>query len=57
MNHNRRILLKGSLAAGAVGAAVSAGLLTPRTVMAAWTKAAFEAKDVNGAMSLSLIHI
>ena len=54
MNHNRRILLKGSLAAGAVGAAVSAGLLTPRTVMAAWSKAAFEAKDVNGAMTGAL---
>ena len=54
MNHNRRILLKGSLAAGAVGAAVSAGLLTPKTVMAAWSKAAFEAKDVNGAMTGAL---
>ncbi|UCB56198.1 MAG: thiosulfate oxidation carrier protein SoxY [Thiotrichales bacterium] len=51
MNHNRRTLLKGSLAAGAVGAAVSAGLLTPRTVMAAWSKAAFEAKDVNAALT------
>ena len=51
MNHNRRVLLKGSLAAGAVGAAVSAGLLTPKAVMAAWSKAAFEAKDVNAALS------
>ena len=51
MNHNRRTLLKGSLAAGAVGAAVSAGLLTPRTVMAAWTKAAFEAKEVDAALT------
>jgi sulfur-oxidizing protein SoxY len=51
MNHNRRVLLKGSLAAGAVGAAVSAGLLTPKTVMAAWSKAAFEAKEVDAAVS------
>jgi sulfur-oxidizing protein SoxY len=42
----RRIFLKGSLATGAVGIAVSTGLLTPRVSMAAWTKAAFEAKDV-----------
>ena len=51
MNHNRRVLLKGSLAAGAVGAAVSAGLLTPKTVMAAWSKAAFEAKEVDAALT------
>ncbi len=51
MNHNRRVLLKGSLAAGAVGAAISAGLLTPKAAMAAWAKAAFEAKDVNTALS------
>ena len=51
MNHNRRVLLKGTLAAGAVGAAVSTGLLTPKAVMAAWSKAAFEAKDVNAALS------
>ena len=51
MNHNRRILLKGSLAAGAVGAAVGAGLLSPKAVMAAWSKDAFEAKDVKAAIS------
>jgi sulfur-oxidizing protein SoxY len=51
MNHNRRVLLKGSLAAGAVGAAVTAGLLTPKTVMAAWSKAAFEAKEVDAALT------
>jgi sulfur-oxidizing protein SoxY len=54
MNHNRRVLLKGSLAAGAVGAAVSAGLLTPKTVMAAWSKAAFEAKEVNAALTSAM---
>ena len=51
MNQNRRVLLKGSLAAGAVGAAVGAGLLSPRAVMAAWAKDAFEAKEVNAAMT------
>jgi len=47
----RRIFLKGSLATGAVGMAVSTGLLTPRVSLAAWTKAAFEATDVNGGVS------
>ena len=47
----RRIFLKGSLATGAVGMAVGTGLLTPRVSLAAWTKAAFEAKDVAGAAS------
>jgi len=47
----RRIFLKGSLATGAVGMAVSTGLLTPRLSLAAWSKAAFEAKDVTGAVS------
>jgi sulfur-oxidizing protein SoxY len=46
----RRILLKGSLAAGAVGVAVGAGLLTPRMVLAAWPQAAFEAKAVDAAL-------
>jgi sulfur-oxidizing protein SoxY len=54
MNHNRRLMLKGTLAAGAVGVAVSAGLLTPRTVMAAWPKEAFESKDMNTALSASM---
>lgn len=47
----RRIFLKGSLATGAVGVAVSTGLLTPRETLAAWAKAAFEAKDVNAGLS------
>ena len=51
MNHNRRVLLKGSLAAGAVGAAIGAGLLAPKTAMAAWAKAAFDATDVNAALA------
>ena len=48
---NRRTLLKRSLAASAVSVAASAGLLSPSTVMAAWPKAAFEAKDVAGGLA------
>jgi len=47
----RRIFLKSSLATGAVGLAVSAGLLTPRMVLAAWPKAAFDAKTVDDAVN------
>jgi sulfur-oxidizing protein SoxY len=50
----RRILLKGSLAAGAVGVAVGAGLLTPRAVLAAWPEAAFKAESVDDALSALL---
>ena len=48
----RRVFLKGSLAAGTVGVAVSAGLLAPQAALAAWPKAEFEAKkmgDLGGA--------
>lgn len=41
----RRTLLKGSLIAGAVSFAVAAGLLIPRSVVAAWNALAFGAKD------------
>ena len=47
----RRTFLKGSLATGAVGLAVGAGLLTPQLVLAAWPKAAFEATSVDDALS------
>ena len=47
----RRIFLKGSLATGAVGMAVSTGLLAPRVSLAAWSKTAFEASDVNAGAS------
>jgi sulfur-oxidizing protein SoxY len=50
----RRILLKGSLAAGTVGVAVGAGLLTPRMVLAAWPEAAFGAKSVDEALTALL---
>ncbi len=51
MNPNRRTLLKGTLAAGAAGIAAGIGILTPKAVLAAWPKAAFEATDVNAALS------
>jgi sulfur-oxidizing protein SoxY len=54
MNQNRRVMLKGSLAAGVVGAAVGAGLITPKAVLAAWSKEAFEAKEVDAAMKGSM---
>lgn len=47
-NHiKRRVFLKGSMAAGAVGVAVGAGLLTPSQVLAR-PDAAFDAKDAAG---------
>lgn len=54
MNQNRRVLLKGTFAAGATGLAISAGLLTPKAVLAAWPKAAFEAKDPKTALEASM---
>lgn len=51
MNQNRRTLLKGSMAAGAMSIAVSAGLLTPKAVLAAWPKATFESKDLDSAVA------
>jgi len=47
----RRMFLRGSLAAGAAGIAASAGLLTPQSVLAAWPEGAFSATDVKSAMS------
>jgi len=47
----RRTFLKRSLAGSAVAIAASAGLLSPQIVMAAWPKAAFEAKKVDQVMS------
>ena len=45
----RRTILKGTLAASVAGVAAGAGLLAPRAVLAAWPKAAFEAKGMNNA--------
>jgi sulfur-oxidizing protein SoxY len=50
----RRIFLKRSLTASAVGVAASAGLLAPQQILAAWNKAAFEAKEVPGALNALL---
>lgn len=50
-NLKRRVFLKGSVAAGTLGVAVGAGLLTPSAVMAAWPKEAFGAKKVEDALS------
>lgn len=47
----RRSFLKGSLAGGTVAVAVSAGLLSPRAVLAAWPKSAFESQSVQDALS------
>ena len=46
----RRLFIKGSLATGALGVAVSTGLI-PRTTLAAWSQEAFSAKDVNGVLT------
>ena len=50
-NLKRRVFLKGSVAAGTLGVAVGAGLLTPGAVMAAWPEAAFNAKKVEDALT------
>ena len=50
-NLKRRVFLKGSVAAGTLGVAVSAGLLTPQAVLAAYPKDAFAAKKVDEAIS------
>lgn len=51
MNQQRRQILKGAGAASAVTVAMAAGLLKPGAVFAAeWNKAAFDAKDVAGAL-------
>ena len=47
----RRTFLQGTLASSMVGAAVSAGLLTPRMVLAAWPEAAFSSKSVDDALN------
>lgn len=47
----RRIFLKRSLAASAVGMAAGAGLLAPQQILAAWNKAAFEAKELPNALN------
>lgn len=50
----RRIFLKRSLTASAVGVAAGAGLLAPQQILAAWNQAAFEAKEVPDALNALL---
>lgn len=50
----RRIFLKRSLATSAVGIAAGAGLLAPQQILAAWNKAAFEAKELPDALNALL---
>ncbi len=50
----RRIFLKRSLATSAVGIAAGAGLLAPQQILAAWNKAAFEAKELPNALDALL---
>lgn len=54
MNHQRRTLLKASMATGTIAIAVGAGLLTPQLVLAAWPKAAFDAKGMDEALKAHL---
>lgn len=51
MDSQRRILLKGTLATGAVVAAAGAGLLQPRAAFAALPKSAFEATKQDEALT------
>ena len=46
INNQRRLLLRSSITAGAIGVAVGAGLLTPASVLAAWPESAFKAEAV-----------
>lgn len=50
----RRTLLKGSLVAGVAAVAAGAGFLSPRAVLAAWPKAAFDAKKIDSALTTLL---
>lgn len=48
---NRRIFLKGTLAGSAMAVAVSAGLVTPRRVVAAYPGEAINADSMSGALN------
>ena len=51
MDALRRTLLRGAGAGGAIAAALAAGVLKPSQVLAAeWNRAAFDAKDMAGAL-------
>jgi len=46
----RRNFLKGTVASGMLGVAASAGLLTPRIILAAWPESAFSATKMDDAL-------
>lgn len=50
MNQTRRTFLQAGMAAGTIAIAAGAGLLSPRSVLAAWPKNAFEAKSLDEAI-------
>lgn len=50
----RRLFLQQSMAAGAMGMLVGAGLLTPTAVLAAWPEEAFKAKNMSDALKALL---
>jgi sulfur-oxidizing protein SoxY len=50
----RRSFLKGTVASGMLGVAASAGLLSPRMVLAAWPEAAFNAKSMDDALNSAM---
>ena len=50
MTMKRRTFLQGAATGAVISVAVGAGLLTPRMVLAAWPKGAFEAKSAGDAL-------
>lgn len=48
----RRLILKGGVAAGAVGLAVSVGLLVPRKVLASWPENIFMSESYDDVMKM-----
>lgn len=50
-NMKRRTILKSTLALGVIGTSISAGLLTPRSVLAAWPETAFTAGNMGDALN------
>jgi len=54
MQPQRRTLLQAGMAVGTVALAAGAGLLSPRAVLAAWPKQAFEARKLPEALNALL---
>ncbi len=54
MNKLRRLIIKGSMAAGTLGVAAGAGLLVPTRVLAAWPDKAFGQKKMEDALAILL---